>query len=302
MPSLSKEQQEALSKMESGQIYHGTSFPLELIMKFLPPNKGKIILDAGCGIKLDVSEFRQAGYGIAGVDINEEAIQKTKQGEAMNAFVGDVTKRKMSPIEAINQFQGMELCDGVLAEGLLCNLIGSQPEEFFKTVDYHLAPDGFLFIADILQPTEEQKFISSILGREKARTLVEVWDKRYKINVEMGLDYGTFIVAKPGLNKKLEWETAGDLQNLLVSEDFERYSRHSTKEYIRRLSRLVKFKEKFFKPAIFHSRNGEPLLGCLVVFQKGDRYRYLGRLGRWIGKTRGDRLGDLEKRLRDLEG
>ena len=270
MPSLIETQRNALVRMRAEEIPRGATIPLELIKKSLYSSLG-FIIDAGCGVGKSVSLGKE-GYAVVGLDLNQAAISEAKS-KGMEAFESDVTMIGI-PGDPYRSLILVERASGVLAEGLLCNLVETQPERFFQVTDFYLTPEGYLFIADILQPSEDIDFLRERLSEEKADALVENWKRRYRANEESGLPYGTFVVAKLGLDKGQEWGEVGQLQILMDSANFERYARHYTRAEIRTLASEVDLKEKYFTPTIFYSRTGEPLLGFLAAYQKTERYRY----------------------------
>lgn len=253
--SLVETQRVALARMEVKDIPRGATFPLKLIDRFLL--QSGIIIDAGCGTGENI-RLNNAGYSVIGLDINQAALIEAKS-RGMVAFESDLTQVGFP----------VELADAVLAEGLLSNFVEDQVGRFFKVAEFYLSPEGYLLIADILQPTEDAGFLKERLSPVEAHKWLTEWEKRYRANEALGLPYGTFVVAKPGPNKVQEWGSSEQLQALIASPDFERYARHHTREEIRALATTVGLEERHFDSTIFYSRTNEPLLGCLCAFQKG---------------------------------
>lgn len=277
MVSLLERQTDVLDRIRIENIPHGTEFPLRLIKKFLPPYySGHIqgILNLGCGVVNDVWRFRNAGYGMMGLDLNTEAVKASKNF-GITALRRDVTKMgymyekpETGEEHVINSMWGMEFWDSVLAEGLLCNLTSEQLTDLFINVDWYLRGGGKFFIADILRPDQDIDYLRYRLGKDSARELISKWKRRYSENEQLGLPYGTFTVAKPGMHKTKEWGSGRTLRDLSRSPDFERCARHNTLKEIRQLARNSDFEELLYKPTIFYSRTGEPLLGGLFAFHK----------------------------------
>ena len=266
-----EEQLAAMERMEVDNIPHGAIFPIKLIGKHLS-GKG-LIINAGCGSEIS-ADLQNLNYGFWNLDINPAAVDWLKL-QGVEALRGDATRLGFPDHDITVGLVSVEQVDGVLAQGLLCNLVGTQANDFFQVAEIYLKPEGFLFVADILQPAESIDFLKERLSLEKAEELVRKWERRYKINEELGLPYGTFVVAKPGLNKTQEWGDRDQLEALEKSDDFERYARHFTRAEIRVLADAVGLSKVDYEPAIFRSRNNEPLLGCLYVFQKPDCHQYL---------------------------
>lgn len=263
--SLVETQRVSLARMEVKDIPRGATFPLKLIDRFLL--QSGIIIDAGCGTGENI-RLNNAGYSVIGLDINQAALIEAKS-RGMVAFESDLTQVGF-PDYFYSSLVFVELADAVLAEGLLSNFVEDQPDRFFKVAEFYLSPEGYLLIADILQPTEDAGFLKERLSPVEAHKWLTEWEKRYRANEALGLPYGTFVVAKPGPNKVQEWGSSEQLQALIASPDFERYARHYTREEIRASATAVGLEERHFDSTIFYSRTNEPLLGCLCAFQKGE--------------------------------
>lgn len=294
MPSLIESQQAALRKVEPWNIPSGAKLPERILRKICPP-AGTWLLDAGCGGS-GKNTTLQNEFTVVGFDINPHAVEAAKANGLRNAYEADVTKidfpdRIQTVLPLIERF------GGVLAEGLLCNLVGDQPERFFQVANFFLAPSGRLYIADILQPGESPWVTREILTENEFHKLRLQWEERYKANMQIGLARGTFVVAKQGEHKEREWGGPDELRQLVDSPDFERYARHYTVSEIYRLALANGFFEKYYYPAIFYSRTRQPLVGGIFVFEKYGRYKYSPG---YAGMTREERLNAID--FRDREG
>lgn len=278
-------------RIELEDYPRGVNFPPELIGRFL--QRG-LILDVGCGPGKNV--VLESVFGIMGLDINEAAVVEAKS-RGLPAFLGDATRVGFSDWRH-SSLISIEQYDGILAEGLLCNLVGDQPGDFFDVVQIQLAPEGYLFVADFLKPTEETEFLREQLSLKQADEEIAAWKERYQNNIKaLDLQHGTFVVAESGLNKALEWGGPEELRALARDpRSFERFARHYTLEEIRDLALATGLEEKHYEPTMFYSaRTGKPLLGCLFVFQKSPEYQFHPW---WKGKTRDQRAGDSVRRDR----
>lgn len=284
MPSIAELQHEALRKIEPWNIPSGTKLPEDLIRKICPPN-GAWLLDAGCGGSAKNASL-QDEYAVVGFDINPLAVKAAKANGLQFTYEADLTKIDF-PGRLNLVYTYIESFGGVLAEGLLCNLVDDQPERFFKVANFFLKPGGRLYIADILQPDEAPiTTINMITAREFEKLKLQ-WKQRYTANTQIGLPYGTFVVAKPGENKKRERGGPDELKQLVNSPDFERFARHYSVSEIYRLAVQEGFFENYFYPAVFYSREYKPLIGGIFVFEKYHQYLYTPGLADIITAERG---------------
>ncbi len=275
---LVETQAKALRQMDANSIPQGATFPIELIAKYDLSHNGitlisDTIIDAGCGMGKSKRLLDQ-GFNAIGIDINTEAVAGAN-AKGLRSFEHDVTKIGFTEHPA-GAIIGVEGYGAFLAEGLFCNLIGTQPEKFLKVVDYYLAPGGKIFVADMLQPQEEEEYLKNVahLGETEYQKLVYLWNRRYSINEKIGLPRGTFVVVRPGEYKKFEWGDEETVAKLKASSHFERFARHYTKEEIKSLFFKIGYEQKEFIPTVFYSRTNDPLLGFFLVYQKPEKYRY----------------------------
>jgi ribosomal protein L11 methyltransferase len=127
-------------KMAFGTGHHATTFMMIRAMKHLSL-KGKTVLDYGCGTGiLSVVAAMEGATSVIGVDIQEEAIENSREHAKMNG-VEDVCRFYLG---------GLEKASGVDYDIILANINRNVILENLNTLSALLDPQGTLLISGIM--------------------------------------------------------------------------------------------------------------------------------------------------------
>jgi SAM-dependent methyltransferase len=270
-------QLEQVAQMPLTDIPSGVTIPETITFRYIKPRAW--VLNYGCGQKqkhIDLTEI--------GLDINGDAVLSVKnRGINSLAYQSDVTRFEIPKLNIAN-LAIVENIDVVIMEALLCNLTG---REVNGTMDWNdwkralqsahiaLAPGGYLIIGDMLRADQENPVLEKQLGRDQTIAWKNQWISRYKENQKLGLPFGEFAVAKPGLYKdQYDFGSAKELKKMQEDNHFERKARHFTMSQIAQCTSNLGFSIAYQEYAVFKSRNDHPLSGFFLVLQKQNRYQY----------------------------
>lgn len=284
-------QADLIPSVPPATIPHGALFPIDQIKHYLP--QGGLIVELGSGQGERGDSFREAGLAGMGIELNEEAVSIandkgfiTFHGDARNFWKTEINLAAIAMIEN---------SPAVLLQGLLANIVENRDiRNVIRTADIFLRPGGYLFMAEPVKfqnvPWLDQRL--SYAGH----TIPEWedrWKLRYQLNERAGLPRGAFVVAKPGPEKdRLDWaENLEDVRTLIDSDQKERFARHINPDAIVAYAERQHLGLCSRQNVLMFSRNGDPLPGVHMVFQKDygldtKRGKRLYRYSPWYkGKT-----------------
>jgi len=130
-----------------------------------------------------------------------------------------------------------EVYGSVNMQGLLVNVPGGR-EKILAVADRLVTPGGHLFVTEVMRCDEYNPVLMREMGEQKYHAYISAWKHRYAVNEHIGLPYGTVVVAKPGVNKQLEWGSQNDLLSILegageTTSVFERICEHQSVDALR---------------------------------------------------------------------
>lgn len=272
--SLPRRQYELLASIEYRSVFRGATVPPQLIWEFCPD--GGVLLSAGCGpgekAIAQAQRGEDRGIQVIGVDINPNAIAVAQEAsrDLPNAsfLEDDVTRPGLAWRLASKRVTG------IVAEGLFCNLIGEDSQLALDVFDDIVTAHGKLFVADCLHVDDSsaRKLLDfeEDYSEQKLRKWVGKWRNRYGENERLGLEWLTFAVMPPGIEKEREFATAEELAALIEEGKIERFARHWDRYEFLRQSQLAGFVALRWEDYVWRSRTGEWILGMVAVFEKSD--------------------------------
>lgn len=257
-------QSDYLRTIEPSDIPSGATVPNFLFTAYL--ETGAVIVDFGGGTGHKAKKLTLLGYKTYVVDINPQALAHASI-LGMPVILSDVTNSSESAPK-ITDMLGNRPVDAVIMEALLCNLPFSAWTQALVTAHQVLKPQGHLFIADVLEAGEQNRLVREQLSFFKYLVWRFSWQQRYKHNADLGLPKGTFVVAKPGTNKKREYGSSDKLGELLDSPDFERLAMHFKETDLLQYLDFLGFSCEYFGYTTWTSREVRPLSGAILVCNK----------------------------------
>ncbi len=273
-----------IERLRPDEITSGTRFPLDLLEKYLREFSGYgILLDVGCG-RGDYWEKIKSKVNlvIKGLDLNPKVVERINKTDwPFFAYEGNIATG--TGLEQYGRFAGMiESHQAVLAQALFPSLVSPREwQRALKIIDVLLQPGGYLLVTDFARADERESYVKLLkegeVGENQVRDNILRWKWRYQQNRLAFPDLAdlSFLVAKPGPSKFLEWGDWKTLRWLSEGGQFERFARHmntkdwsdflrGNREYILRERRWTRW----------FSRGGGWYPGIIEVWQKPDTYRY----------------------------
>lgn len=277
---IGSSQRSLLEQVDHREISRGATVPNFLILEYLEEFEDPLVLGAGCGIGDKEDSLWSLGKGeirVVGVDINQKAIEWADKvyGNAsagLDYYTGDITDLELDD----------EAVQGVVGNGLLCNLVFNQEtgeDDLVKAIKEFsriLQPGGYLFLADCLR-VDDSRAEELILLDSKVKKLpsgfdfyywLRSWENRYLQNELLGLQNGIFYVMAPGVGKELEFGNVDQLWNLVLENRVERLARHYEEEFLQDLITSYGFSQIHWEKVVWRSRTDEPTIGIVAVFKK----------------------------------
>ncbi len=260
------------SQLEVGSIPHGTSVPIDLFERFLP--RAGFILELGSGTGEKALRLQSRGYGVTTTDVMTGAIEACKR-RGLVATYKDATTYEFAEW-GMTSIVYMETQDGVCMEGVLPSLIRGKWKKSLDMADIHLRPGGYLFLSDVqVVGEDENPLMDCSYPIEERQAYVQSWQRRYENNEKIGLPRHTFVVAKPGEKKHLEWGSPNELNQLVESDAFERLAQHVSSEEVIMHLNCLGYSIVAFESKIWQTRVKDKVLpGYVLVAKKGQRYKY----------------------------
>lgn len=278
-------QAEMLKSADVDQIAHGISLPIDLIKKHCLGSRvithndqeyalgPGIIWNIGSGGEMEkINRLKRLGLLVINSDINPVAVRNEVNRYAFSFYSSaDSYGDQMG-------WMGLAMLEGVGSVwmgGLLENMMQDWGRAI-ETANICLEPEGHLLIGGVVRAEIEHAKMKALMGEIDYLEYQKRWIERYKRAVRLDPDrygYGSFPVAKPGKEKKREWGTVQELENLILSGEYERDAQHMDPDEIVRLAekmglRLVEKTEEIW-PA---RTEGDYYPGYVLVFKKGERY------------------------------
>ncbi len=281
-----RQQIDLLAQVPVPDIPQGTDIPLEFFTEYIVNTEtSPILIELGAGDGAKAEQVRNTIKGmVTTVDINANAVRKAQE-RGMMGFVADV--RRFEIFKGLASLVLLESNPGVYMQGVLCNQQELDWQRVLTTADILTRPEGYVFIADVIQPEVHQTYLAEACGGAgEVQAYVQKWHQRYDANMEacsrlgIPLHYGEFMVAKPGQDKALEWQNADTLVRLFQSDTFERWAHHIPESDIKSYLHQLGLTELRFEPRVWWSRPSgnqqirNPLPGFVGVWQKGNRFKY----------------------------
>lgn len=271
--SLETEQRRLLQRAKPADILHGTRISQSIIEQHIP---GGILADFG-GASGENSRARElAGFRVMVFDVNPEAVLAAKK-RGLVAVAMDL-RHFAIPAYGILSAIHIEMFKAIIMEGLCCNVVDDQGSEGLRRVmqTAHILnrPDGYMFIADVLHPGDENLVMLEHLGNEEYRRWQSQYAHRLDICQAAGLPENVAAVLKPGLNKTFEWcDDPEVIKQLIKMNLIERYVQYLPRQTYEDTAFALGYRLVRWEYQVWYSRTG-PLSGFIAVFQKGDRFAY----------------------------
>jgi len=264
---ISGVQVDYLRSVESPHIPSGAIIPDNCIQTYIP--FGSSIVDFGGGTGKKALHLETLGYRLSVFDVNPHAIA-TAQHVGISAIEVDVSNT--AAVKRVVNEQHIHP-DAVIMEALLCNMVEPKRPQLYleglKSAAQILPKGGRILIADVLATDDVNPVLEQSMKDYELVKLRELWNKRYINNEHIGLPRHVFIVAKPGWLKELmEYGPTSDLWELLRRNEVERFARHFTNADLEQGLASVGFRQVSWEYAIWQSRSGRPLSGCVIVGEK----------------------------------
>lgn len=226
-------------------------FPLQTILKYYPLRTlqlptGEFVIegrghfwDMGFGGGRKSAELRQAGFTVGGYDINNLAVMSARLDGDFFGRLGTVTEFGGGEY-VMWDMTWLEQVPGLLFQAVFPSLLGDSWKDTLDVADMLLSPGGYIFIADFLRADRiypELLEKDSSLSHKAWQESVERWTERYETNMQafgdLGINYGTFFVAKEGPRKaEIDWSDDPQLLRYLYDQreavfgGFERFACH----------------------------------------------------------------------------
>lgn len=274
--AIVRQQQEILlRKAVAEDLAHGANFPLERICHYCSPHARVVEFGSADGRKLQA--LRRAELRVFGLEINPEAVELSWDQDAAVTFIADVRSLTQKGDHPFALYPFIEKEDAVLIQGLFANIpVDADVRRIIRLAEVLLLPKGHLFIAEPIHFSELSLFPFELPSLYKGPSLEEWqrrWFERYRVNAEAGLPYGVFAVSKGGLPKeekyRLDWATNPEaITELIASDNFERYARHTRFVWLRRYLNKYHFREIETKPTVMPDRHGNPLIGVVSTWER----------------------------------
>lgn len=256
------------------QVLHGTDIQISLFHQYLPNGKqSKVLVDLGGGNGRKAVELQRLGYEVQVRDIHSTAVELARKKGLFLSSVADATKFELGGFLDISSLLYLEFLSGVYAQGLFCNLVGSQEQvtDAFLAADMLLEPGGYFFIADVARADCHHQAIKDKLGDQEFEKWQAKWLKRYLINQQLGLAYGSFVVGNPKTKSNV-WNEA-ELAQVYQGGDFERFAQHLDIDLFSQQLKEQGF-EIVEKIETVWRQDTKPLAGFIFVCKKADQYKY----------------------------
>jgi len=277
-----KPQLDLLAHMPPRDIAHGTRIPISLFEYYLSRSgRTPILLELGASTGDRATSLQQHLKAfVLAIEINPDAV---KEAKTKPIFVIQGDARRVDFENTIAAILWIESFGGVYSEGLLCNQWGDDWKRVLTTMHIALAPEGYCFISDVARCDRYNESVAQFFSTSEAYAEYrERWRRRYRENaiaqsyLGMPIDYGSFMVTKPGTKKDndIEWGNAEELVRLYKSDQFERWARHIDSEEVSRFMVGLGMKEMHNESSMWYSRIHKPLAGFIAVWQKGPLYQY----------------------------
>lgn len=257
---LGSRQKELQKHVSLDDIPSGARIPNHLFQILTPP---ATIVDFGGGKGFKAHELRRIGYTVVVADINPEAITHALSF-GLPALEVDITE--ISTVDSIRAFFSRNV-DAVVMEALLCNLVGNDWQKALRHAHELLKEEGLLFIADVLRVDQPNPLLDVNVD-DTFLVWRRDWEERYRNNTQLGLPWGTFVVARPGVNKSIEYGPPELLTYLVGSDNFERYALHLNEIELIDYCASIGFEVILFEYMVWQSRENKPLSGCVLICQK----------------------------------
>ncbi len=285
--------------------------PIDLMRKYKEDEDvwhfATFLADLGCGNGLKTAQIlRELEMGGLAVDISPGMVTLAQKNFLM-ALCGDLTNRTFVDSLTVDGHFG-EVYGTVNMEGLLVNVPGGRTQ-VLSTADRFVTPGGYLFVTEVMQCDEyNPAFMREMCkdkktGEKKYHLYREAWARRYRANAEIGLPYGTIVIAKPGPEKGKEWGSPEDLLAILATAGepdgtYERTCEHQSLDKLcDSLEVGLHYEVKEIRYGTIPSRvPGQRYPIAVVVARKPPYFRYFpGLIGehrsRWMTKSSEDVYG-----------
>jgi len=162
-------------------------------MDMLP--SGGAVLDVGCAGGRDAREFVQEGFGVVGIDLVDDFLNKAEK---------DVPRAKFLKMDLLNLQFPKNTFDGIWASAVLVHIDKTDIQKALTEFNKVLKQDGKLFIA--VKMGDGSSFSSDKLSKEKR---FFVYFSREEIEEMLRLAgfqiKNTFIVEDDAKRKDLNW-------------------------------------------------------------------------------------------------
>ncbi len=271
-----------IERLRPEEITSGTRVPVESIKKYVPPYS--VLLDVGPGRANYWEKIKEAigNVVIMGLELNSLAVALiNNQDWPWFTYEGDVTVLG-NGLEYGAIAGKIEFYYGTLTQALFPSLVEKGMwKKALEVMDVMMRPEGYLLVSDFPRADRRSSYIEllrrGLVTEDQVETNIAWWQWRYEQNrlAFSDLEELSFIVAKPGQNKKIEWGMAEELKKLKGSSDFERFARHmDVGEWSEFLRRRLQYELKERQWVVWPSRGGGWYPGFIDVWRKPKIYRY----------------------------